>query len=45
MGRGADFMYNLINVSKGKVSMYISERPWMESFDFVYPLEKYDVCA
>jgi hypothetical protein len=28
---GADFMYDLINVSKGKVSMYISDRAWMES--------------
>jgi hypothetical protein len=28
---GADFMYDLINVSKGKVSIYISDRAWMES--------------
>jgi len=28
---GADFMYDLINVSKGKVSMYISDRAWMKS--------------
>jgi hypothetical protein len=25
-------MYDLINVSKGKVSMYILDRAWMESF-------------
>jgi hypothetical protein len=28
---GADFMYDFINVSKGKVSMYISDRALMES--------------
>jgi hypothetical protein len=30
--RGGDFMYDLINVSKEKVSMYISDRAWMKSF-------------
>jgi hypothetical protein len=25
-------MYDLINVNKGKVSMYILDRAWMESF-------------
>jgi len=29
---GGDFMCDLINVSKGKVSMYILDRAWMESF-------------
>jgi hypothetical protein len=28
---GADFMYDLINVSKEKVSMYNSDKAWMES--------------
>jgi len=28
---GGDFMYDLINVSKGKVSMYISDSAWMKS--------------
>jgi len=28
---GADFMYDLVNLSKGKMSMYISDMAWMES--------------
>jgi hypothetical protein len=28
---GGDFMCDFINVSKGKVSMYILDRAWMES--------------
>jgi len=28
---GVDFMYDLINVSKEKVFMYISDKAWMES--------------
>jgi hypothetical protein len=31
-GGGGDLMYDLINVSKGKVSMYISDSAWMKSF-------------
>jgi hypothetical protein len=31
-GGDEDFMYDLINVSKGKVSMYISDSAWMKSF-------------
>jgi hypothetical protein len=31
VGGPPDFMYDLINVSKGKVSMYISDRAWMKS--------------